>query len=1063
MLILIIVSMFSQAHAQTPYFIHHKVLKGKRGYLSQAIFQDHLGFVWFGTTDGLILYDGTDYIQFTEADGMAGTSVTAICEDSVGSFWIGHGNGRISRMIGRKFTEFMPDEGLGDVTITDLEVDEKNRVWFSTLGEGVYYYSDNRLYNLNTDDGLADNYAYSIAILGEEVCIGTDYGISIYNAAEKTFDHISMSDGIPDNIVKKVLYDENEILWVGTDEAGIFSIEMRSGKISIIDGWNFGSINDFVVDGQDIWISTDRSGVVELIVDDDGIHRYNHITKKHGLMSDRTNSIFIDREKNLWIGTRDEVTQSVTSVFEFLDDRHGLPSRMMVYDFLIDENEFYWVCSDQGFFKLSESEDGGFRIDNLFEGTPLENITFISLYEDYQNYLWAGTYDHGVFRIDPATLSYRQYNVENGLCDNNVISITANEQHILFSTLGGGVSMCDINADQITFRNLTKTFPEIANYVYGTLIDSEDRIWFAQDADRLSYFLNDSIYSFGPKDSLYISTIYSLIEDSQKNIWFTTASEGLYCYDGEDFINYNENTGLASDEIQSIANDPYGNLVIVSNEGIDIFNPVNKKFYHFGDNYGTSYRDPQLNSIYQHSNGEIWIGTGNGLIKYKPHVLFRDSIQPLLFLTDIELLSQPIKYGRDRFSYKQNHFTFRFTGIWYQDPDRIRYRSKLEGWDLEWSSPTPTRDRTYSKLPQGDYHFRVEVSLDNSIWTSSADSSYSITIRPPFWRTWWFISTSIIAILLGILTVFRIRLATLRRQKEELESEVEKATQEILNKNAILENQKNEIQAQRDLVMDQHDQIARQQEELQSSIRYAHRIQTAVRTPMHIIQQLLPECFILDKPRDIVSGDFYWVAEKDDHVFIAVADSTGHGVPGAFMSMLGVSGFNEILSSSDCGLKSDGFLNRLRDHVKKALHHTGQEGDAMDGMDVSLVILDKKNMKISFTGANNPLYIIRDEELIEYKGDKRPIGWHTMDKEPFTENVIDIRKGDCIYLFSDGYADQFGGKDGKKFMYKRFKELLVSIHRKKMKEQMSILDRTLVDWTGDQEQIDDVMVVGICL
>jgi serine phosphatase RsbU (regulator of sigma subunit) len=150
----------------------------------------------------------------------------------------------------------------------------------------------------------------------------------------------------------------------------------------------------------------------------------------------------------------------------------------------------------------------------------------------------------------------------------------------------------------------------------------------------------------------------------------------------------------------------------------------------------------------------------------------------------------------------------------------------------------------------------------------------------------------------------------------------------------------------------------------------------------------------------------------------------------------------------------------LRDYVIKALHHTGDDSDAMDGMDLALCIIDRENMRVSFAGANNPLYLIRDGVLNEFKGDKMPIGWHTRFKDPFHETAIDIRPGDCMYLFSDGYADQFGGSRGKKFMYKQFKHLLVRIHEKPMKEQQKILKETLIEWQGTHDQIDDIMVMG---
>jgi serine phosphatase RsbU (regulator of sigma subunit) len=316
-------------------------------------------------------------------------------------------------------------------------------------------------------------------------------------------------------------------------------------------------------------------------------------------------------------------------------------------------------------------------------------------------------------------------------------------------------------------------------------------------------------------------------------------------------------------------------------------------------------------------------------------------------------------------------------------------------------------------------------------------------------------------ILAGIYMIFRIRLANLRRAKEELERKVEEATEEIRDKNEELEAQNSEIEAQRDIVMEQRDQISEQQEELQSSIRYASRIQTAVLPPEKVIDDLLDNYFILNKPRDIVSGDFYWVAEKEKHLFFTVADCTGHGVPGAFMSMLGTTAYYEVMNSCE-SYDSGKFLTSLREYIKKTLHHSGEEEDRYDGMDVAMCIIHPDRSKLCFTGANNPLYLIRNGELTEYKGNKMPIGKHFRDNIPFTSELIDIFEGDLIYMFSDGYPDQFGGEKGKKFKYQNLKDLLLEIHMEDLEKQKKILDETIEKWKGGKyEQIDDILVMGV--
>jgi serine phosphatase RsbU (regulator of sigma subunit)/Tfp pilus assembly protein PilF len=266
-----------------------------------------------------------------------------------------------------------------------------------------------------------------------------------------------------------------------------------------------------------------------------------------------------------------------------------------------------------------------------------------------------------------------------------------------------------------------------------------------------------------------------------------------------------------------------------------------------------------------------------------------------------------------------------------------------------------------------------------------------------------------------------------------------KANEELAKKNALITEQKKEIT---------------------DSIQYASRIQNAVLPPEEFVSTFLPQQFILFKPRDIVSGDFYWMAEKQDRIITIVADCTGHGVPGAFMSMLGVAFLNEIISKND-SITADQILNELRAHVINSLHQTGREGESQDGMDVSLFIIDKKSSKLEFSGANNNLIIIRNSDLIELKGDKMPIGIHTRVNEGFTAKQFDLQKGDMLYAFSDGYADQFGGPQSKKFMIKSFKRLLLNVHQKELKEQKNILESTINRWMANTNQIDDIIVMGI--
>ena len=256
--------------------------------------------------------------------------------------------------------------------------------------------------------------------------------------------------------------------------------------------------------------------------------------------------------------------------------------------------------------------------------------------------------------------------------------------------------------------------------------------------------------------------------------------------------------------------------------------------------------------------------------------------------------------------------------------------------------------------------------------------------------------------------------------------------------------------------------LAKQKEEITDSIRYASLIQNAALPAKEYSDSILPEHFIYFKPRDIVSGDFYWMNQTDEHTIVAVADCTGHGVPGAIVSMLGISALTKITGRMMIP-KADEILNELREEIIRSLNPVGCANVRQDGMDIALIVISVKSREIEYAGAYNPLYLIRDGELIEKKADRMPVGLHIKQDKPFTVNRFEYISGDTVYMFSDGYADQFGGNDGSKFKSKNFKNLLVDINKYPLEEQMQILDKTHKEWKGIHSQVDDILVMGIAL
>ncbi|MEZ5012487.1 MAG: SpoIIE family protein phosphatase [Bacteroidales bacterium] len=310
---------------------------------------------------------------------------------------------------------------------------------------------------------------------------------------------------------------------------------------------------------------------------------------------------------------------------------------------------------------------------------------------------------------------------------------------------------------------------------------------------------------------------------------------------------------------------------------------------------------------------------------------------------------------------------------------------------------------------------------------------------------------------------------------DELEKYYNELEQMVKERTAKIEKQKMEIEAQSDVLREQKNklyerntqlkaayiEIDEQKRHIMDSIYYARRIQTAILPSGELIEKYLRNVFILYKPKDIVSGDFYWFHADGTRSMIAAVDCTGHGVPGAFMSIVGNNQLNHAVNVTKA-IQSDDILNDLNRGVINTLNEHSHESKVMDGMDMALCLFNREMTRVQFSGANNPMVFIRDGELTQYRGDKFPIGaYEGSAPQVFTRVELDLKKGDMIYIYSDGYADQFGGPDDKKCTTQKFKQLLLDIHGNPLDIQRDMLDRALVDWMGDAEQVDDILVIGI--
>jgi len=387
-------------------------------------------------------------------------------------------------------------------------------------------------------------------------------------------------------------------------------------------------------------------------------------------------------------------------------------------------------------------------------------------------------------------------------------------------------------------------------------------------------------------------------------------------------------------------------------------------------------------------------------------------------------------------SYKWNDISFMYAGFSYEKAEANTYSYFLEGYDQDFSEWTNETKKEYTNLREGTYTFHVRCK--NIYGKISPDAKYTFEILPPWYRTVWAYIAFAIIIAGLIFLIVRLNSMRLRKANIRLENTVKERTKVI----------------------------AKQKQEITDSIEYAGKIQKSVLPSKDNLSEMLPDHFILNLPKDIVSGDFYWAGKQKDALCFCVADCTGHGVPGAFMSMLGISSLNQLLAKlPDAG--PDIYLNELRKIIIESLHQKGESGENADGMDMAFCRYFPQTRKLEFAGAHNPLHIVRKGESILTKGDKMPVGVYLNSNEPFTLKEIFAEEGDMLYIYSDGFADQFGGEKGKKYMSKRFRAFLESISDLSCIEQKEKLEEEYQNWISregeDWPRMDDVMVMGVRL
>lgn len=757
------------------YIIHdHQFKKEYDGVLINKIYQDSVGLVWLATTTGLIRYDGQSYKRYELNNSASQTGATAIFQHPNGQLWVGYENGIIAKLIKNQLQEISLGDNAPTVAITNLLADKQQVIWIATYGEGIFYQEKETLVNIDLEQGLNDNFIYTMLNdkLGR-IWVGTDRGISICDKQKNmvNISNLDSSHGLKDNIVKALLPTTTGDLTIGLYENGFCQYNIDSNSVLETNNpvWIYGSINDMVFLSKDVLcIATEQSGLIAYNIT---THKSSFLLPAKNAKTRKIKSILRDQEGNLWFSDNDSNLKRIDTRFEihssFFAQEEGT-----LKTFAIDVNGYIWFPSDPGVTRYNPAGNAVDTVSYTNQILP-EKEKIISSYFDNYGFLWLGTYEYGIFRFNPKTGHLINITEEQGLANNNVLSITGNENTIWFATLGG-VSKCILpdplseNLKDLSFENFHQEDGLGTNYIYHVFIDSKERAWFATHGKGITVYENGVFNNFGSQDDLSSNVIYSISEDSQQNIFFCTAKGELYQYNDNGFANIGKKIPSIQKTILGLIGDNQGNTIIVMNEGIGLldkdFNYTNYK-----NILGAINTNGELNNLRKDKNGNIWISIEGGLIKYH-YPLSNFQKRPNTIIDKIQVFFESVEIPENhQFTYQQNHLTFHCHSSWYQDIENISYEYMLEGFDLDWKI-TKDRQFTYPKLPAGDYSFKVKSKINNQTMNSEV-VQFDFSLVPPIWQRPWFYVLFASILIAGLYFFIKLR-ETRLKHSEQLQKEI---------------------------------------------------------------------------------------------------------------------------------------------------------------------------------------------------------------------------------------------------------------------------------------------------
>ena len=1053
--------LYGSVNAQNYKFQQYTYEKdGLCHYAVYSIAQDKHGFIWFATGSGLCRYDGFRFsspnddvhaswdqqektVQFrfsSPNDDFPDANVASTFRDNKGNLWFGYQDGTILKYDGIDFS--VVDTSSVSTVVTQIIQAPKGEI-LAVTQTGIVRIIDKKIDRLVQGfEGITINALYFID--DERLMAGADDGLYLYqygsDVQQLTF--LAKEEKLSSMKVISIIPGINgNGYWVATEYEGIFYMSVDENSFTLLRTNIYGLENAQVQSicedlNGNLWISTFGEGLFRVhLSPEKTVLKTNIYNNSNGLGSDYVKQVFIDNQQNLWVATYGNgVARIANTAFSFFETLNLSGNNATAV--FSGNNSEYWIAGIGTIIRIITEPEEKKTVWGRADGLPNEIITVLR--SDDDDNLWIGTEKSGLYKFAKKDKKISLFYREDNSLSNVIQNIIFTEGKIWMATRNG-ILVIDQKTGKKTehFDTFESNLPH--NNIRDIFEDSKNRIWIATNSNSLIDLRNGSRLTVPDQSETEFSVI---TEDDQGRIWAATYGKGVFIFDEARDTTYHFTTGngLKNDYCYAMAFDGNGQIWIGHRLGLTSINTQRLTVKVYGADNGIL-GDVNPLAMILNKGGEMLVGMTDGVMMYDTKTDQQKDITPMLNLSQVLIgdeLYHPLKpivlpYGK----YK---IQFDFVGLQYANPNAVSYQYLLLGYDeWGWSSLSTSNVALYPRVEDGDYSFWVRAC--NSDTCTEETMLYTIKIRKPYWKRGWFVLLVISAVIgLGYVAI-AVRERNHRIQQEYLENELKARTKEV-------RKQKEEIEVKNRDITD--------------SINYAQRIQFSVLPSTGTLMEHCSDAFIFYRPRDIVSGDFYWFDyfPKTHRLLIVCADATGHGVPGAFMSLIGTTLIKDIAIRPDVINPSD-ILYRLDENIQHTLNQNRESEQANDGMDIIVCEIDTKTHFVKISSAMRPYIIYREGVPTVCKSSRSSIGGQHVEGKEFGINEIQLSKGDTIYMFTDGYTDQFGGPAGKKLKMNRLQTILSDIQNRDMAEQHRVIKENFELWKGHKPQVDDVLMIGV--